>query len=289
MRLFAVLAAVVCIVASPGHTANDTTSSAFNLAGLARGRWGVLFVVAPGCPACVEAAAWLGEARRAFPHLDLLLVGRWRTEELEALSSEAGLPLLVDEGGRMGAAWGVRRAPALVLLLDGRPHGRLDWPFTEDELLLGLEELATAPREGPWQLLGAVVPLGMGRALDGEMADLDALSRPLLLVFFNPLCPPCWDALPGLTGLREKILPVVVVLAPHALSADGLERLREAGLTIVYDDERDLVRTFVVRATPTYVILDREGVIRWVHEGVVGPEDLGRAVLAVASEGGTEE
>jgi len=37
------------------------------------------------------------------------------------------------------------------------------------------------------------------------------------------------------------------------------------------------------------MVLDREGVIRWVHEGIVGPEELGRAVLAVMSEGGTDE
>lgn len=183
----------------------------------------------------------------------------------------------------MGATWGVRRAPALVLLLDGLSHVRLDWPFTEGELVRGLEELAAAPREGPWQLLGTVIPLGEARMLAGDRVNLDELPRPLLLLFFNPACPPCWDALSGLVELGEKILPVVVALAPHALSADGLERLREAGLVIVYDGERYLVRTFAVRATPTYVILNGEGVIRWMHEGVVRPEELGRAVLAVVS------
>jgi len=57
----------------------------------------------------------------------------------------------------------------------------------------------------------------------------------------------------------------------------------------VYDDERDLVRTFAARATPTYVILDTEGVIRWVDEGAVRPEELGRAVLSIVSEGRTDE
>ncbi|MEW6216676.1 MAG: hypothetical protein AB1543_03240 [Candidatus Bipolaricaulota bacterium] len=82
---------------------------------------------------------------------------------------------------------------------------------------------------------------------------------------------------------------MVGILAPHAPSAHGHERLGEAGLMVVYDDERELARRFAVRATPTYVILDAEGVIHWVHEGVVGPEELGRAVLAVVSEGGTDE
>jgi len=37
--------------------------------------------------------------------------------------------------------------------------------------------------------------------------------------------------------------------------------------------------------TPTYVILDGEGVIRWVHEGQADPEVLRRAVGALRSEG----
>ena len=185
--------------------------------------------------------------------------------------------------------WGVRRAPNLVLLLDGRPHGRLDWPFTEDEIVRGLEVLAAAPREGPRQFLGAVVPLGMGRTLDGHIADLDALSRPVLLVFFNPDCPPCWDALPALVELSEEIQVVLAVTAPHALSEDDRQVLRGAGLKAVLDDEGRLARRLAVRVSPTFLIVDQEGVIRWAHEGIVDQEVLRRAVLAVVSEGGTGE
>lgn len=44
-----------------------------------------------------------------------------------------------------------------------------------------------------------------------------------------------------------------------------------------------------VRAGPTYVILDRAGVIRRVHEGIVDQESRRSAGLAVVSEGGTGE
>jgi len=252
------------------------------------GAVGLLFVVIPGCPACIRAAAWLGEAQRAFPDLNLLLVSPWPTEELQALSSQTGVVLLVDEGGRIGAGLGVRRAPTAVFLLDRFPLARLEWPFTEADLFRGLADLAGALRGGPWRLLGTKVSISLGRTLEGELVDLDALSRPLLLVFFNPDCPPCWDALPGLIELREKILIMVVGLASHTLAADGRERLREAGLMVVYD-EGDLVRTFAVRVTPTYVILDGEGVIRWVHKGIVEQEVLRLAVVDVVSKGLTDE
>ncbi len=40
---------------------------------------------------------------------------------------------------------------------------------------------------------------------------------------------------------------------------------------------------------PTRVVLDRQGVIHWVHEGSVDQEVLRRAVLAVLGEGGRDE
>jgi len=288
MRLFAVLAAVVLIFASPGHTATDTTASALDPAAaqLAQGRWALLFVVLPGCPACEHAIRWLGKAQHAHPQI-LLLAPRF-TEELQGAASQVGLPLRVDEGGRMGAALGVRRAPTVVFLLDGRLLGRLDWPFTEDELVRGLHELAAAPREGPWRLLGARVSLGEVRTLAGEHVNLDELPRPLLVLFFNPLCPPCWDALPGIAEISAEIEVVLAVRAAHALTERDRERLRETGLRAVRDDGA-LAEMLAARVTPTYVILDQEGVICWVHEGIVEQEVLRRAVLAVVSEDGIDE
>lgn len=285
----ATVAAVVAISTSP--TATDSVPSApYPVSGeLARGKWALLFAVFPGCPACEDAIGWLGEVYHAYPRIQFLLVVPWMNEELEAAASRLGLSLVVDKGGRMGAAWSVRRAPVLVFHLDGRPHGRLDWPFTEAELVLGLEELAASPREGPWQFLGAVVPLGEARILARDPVNLAELPRPLLVLFFNPDYPPCWDALPGLVELCERVLLVVVVLSSHALAGSDRDKLREAGCMVMCDDERDPVRTLAVRATPTYVILDAEGVIRWVHEGIVEQEVLRSAVLAVVSEDGTDE
>jgi len=145
-----------------------------------------------------------------------------------------------------------------VVLLDGRPLGRLDWPFTEDELVRGLQELAAAPREGPWQLLGARVSLGEARTFAGEHVNLDDLPRPLLVLFFNPLCPPCWDALPGLVEISAEIEVVLAVRAAHALTERDRVRLREMGLRAVRDDGA-LAERLAARVTPTYASLDQEG------------------------------
>lgn len=64
----------------------------------------------------------------------------------------------------------------MVFLLNGCPLVRLDWPFTGDNR--GVEELATAPREGPQQHLGATLSWGVARTLvNPPMDDQAVLCR----------------------------------------------------------------------------------------------------------------
>jgi len=54
---------------------------------------------------------------------------------------------------------------------------------------------------------------------------------------------------------------------------------------VVLGGAPELAKTFGVRVTPTYVILDGEGVVRWVREGQADPEVLRRVVQSLRSEG----
>ncbi len=261
-------------------------SSTFDLAQLYQGRWALVFVVLPGCPACERVLAWLGEG--SLPAVNLLLVAPWASEELEVWARTLGVPWWVDEGGRMGASLGVQRAPSVVLFLDGRPWRLLPWPLGQGDLVRGLAELAAAPREGPHALLGSTFPLErLGRLL-GEQVDLQ-VPRPILFLFFNPECPPCWEALAELRKLSEGSSVQVVVVATRVLSSEDRKKLAESGFVVVGDEGGELARAFGVRATPTYVILDGKGVIRWVGEGLVRSVVLEEAILAIVSEGKTGE
>lgn len=214
--------------------------------------------VVPGCPACEDAIKWLGQAQHAQPEIRSLLLAPWQTRELEAAASQAALPFLVDAGGRIGASLGVKRAPTVIFFLDGLSVGRLEWPSTDKELHERLATLAAAPRPGPWRYFGERVSLGYFTALDGQQVALGELPKPLLISFFNPQCPPCWDALPTLVGLSEEF-PAIGVVVVHALTEDSRDRLRDTGLVVVLDDNGELAQGFGLRVTPTYVILDREG------------------------------
>jgi len=180
----------------------------------------------------------------------------------------------------MGAALGVRRAPTLVFLLDGEVVGLLPWPFGKEELERRLVEveLASASRRGPGALLGTRVSLPEVQTLTGEPEPGEAL----VLFFFNPECPPCWRALEAL-GVLEGNKVVVVVLAPQGVGESERGRLAETGLLVVFEGSPELAKAFGVRVTPTYVILDGEGVVRWVHEGPAKQEVLRRAVQALRS------
>jgi thioredoxin-related protein len=77
-----------------------------------------------------------------------------------------------------------------------------------------------------------------------------------------------------------------VFILARALTEGDRERLRETSLKAVLDDDDgELTQRFALRVTPTYVMLDQEGVIRWVYEGVVEPEELRRAPSLVAGGG----
>ena len=71
MRLLAV--SILGIAASLGATACAATAPALDPTEIAQGRWAVLAVILPGCPACKEVLGWVGEAHQDFPQIGFLL------------------------------------------------------------------------------------------------------------------------------------------------------------------------------------------------------------------------
>mgnify|MGYP005623641419 CR=1 FL=1 len=180
-----------------------------------------------------------------------------------------GLQLLIDRAGALGSTFGVNRAPTLILLVEGNPVGRLDWPFTEEnvmrELTRSLEFRPLTSRD----LLGAPAPDILALSLSGEPVVLADLSRPLLLVFFNPGCPPCWDALPALAEIsRDVAVGVLAFVGEPRLSP--ADRSRLAGFVQAADgyprfvllvQDLEVLRTYRVMGMPSYILLDEKGVI----------------------------
>lgn len=251
------------------------------------GRWALAFVVLPGCPACVTAIRWLREAKETFPEIRLVLVAPWKSAEL--LKEADGLPVLLDEGGRFGAALGVRKAPTLLFFVEGTLIGKIAWPFSEKLLLQQLMEVQTLLVPSPKDFLSQPAPDFQGVSLMGKGVGNAELPKPLLLAFLTLGCAPCWEVLPVLQELSREV-PVVLVagVEPQGLASEERARLNRflmevqsvGGKAWVLLDlgveGYPLARAFRVRRSPTFLLLDGKGVVvgAWVRAGEKWIEEI---------------
>jgi peroxiredoxin/Flp pilus assembly protein TadD len=110
-------------------------------------------------------------------------------------------------------------------------------------------------------------------SLEGEYIALDDLrGKVVLLDFWGTWCPPCVESIPELRSLHKKYSkePSFVLIG---ISSDGDEEVwREftAKNKMIWpqyrDKDRRIQRAFGVRAFPTYVVIDHEGIVR--HQSV---------------------
>jgi peroxiredoxin len=110
-------------------------------------------------------------------------------------------------------------------------------------------------------------------SLEGEYISLDDLrGKVVLLDFWGTWCPPCVESIPELRSLHKKYSkePSFLLLG---ISSDGDEEVwREftAKNKMIWpqyrDKDRKIQRAFGVRAFPTYVVIDHEGIVR--HQSV---------------------
>jgi peroxiredoxin/Flp pilus assembly protein TadD len=110
-------------------------------------------------------------------------------------------------------------------------------------------------------------------SLEGEYIALDELrGKVVLLDFWGTWCPPCVESIPELRSLHKKYSkePSFVLIG---ISSDGDEEVwREftAKNKMIWpqyrDKDRKIQRAFGVRAFPTYVVIDHEGIVR--HQSV---------------------
>lgn len=110
--------------------------------------------------------------------------------------------------------------------------------------------------------------------LSGASADsLQALKGEVLYVdFWASWCPPCIQSFPFLTGLQqdygERGLRVVGINLDEKV-ADAEKFLSDypAGFTIVADLSKQCAKQFDVIAMPSSYLIDREGIVRYIHRG----------------------
>ena len=120
---------------------------------------------------------------------------------------------------------------------------------------------------------------------DGMLTLSDLRGKVVFVDFWDSWCAPCRESLPAMSMIRDG-LPrqdfEVVAVNLDVEPDDGRRFLtqRPVSFPVVSDGSLGLVPIYGVEHLPTSFLLDRDGIIRYVHRGKV---DMGGVTAAIAA------
>jgi thiol-disulfide isomerase/thioredoxin len=117
-------------------------------------------------------------------------------------------------------------------------------------------------------------------------------GKVVMLDFWATWCGPCIRALPTVTKVTGEYAPKGVVFAAVNLQEDadkvsGFMENKSWDFTVALDSDGSVADQFGVSAIPHSVIIDKKGVIRYVHVGFdprTGEEELRKELEALLAE-----
>ena len=245
---------------------------------LYRGKWCLMFVVAPDCTACAAAIGWLEawKEEQTESRVQTALVVPWDTPELRTALAKVSLPVIVDAEFLLASWFKVKAAPTAVLFAEGTFEEVLEWPFSAEELWGKLSELREFVIPRARDLLGQAVLDFTGTDLSGAPVNSWELPRPALLFFFSTTCPACHASLEMLPYLTEEVPVVLLVLTHgHELTPEDREELKsireryheQLYIVILGVNERKTEERFRIRWVPTFFLVNADGRFVAVWEG----------------------
>lgn len=138
----------------------------------------------------------------------------------------------------------------------------------------GFSEMARKLAENPRRARENFAPDFSFTSLQGEYISLDDLKgKVVLLDFWGTWCPPCVESVPDLRNLSKKYSkePSFVLIG---ISSDGDEQTwreftekNRMTWPQYRDKDRKILNAFNIRAYPTYIIIDHEGIVRYQTTG----------------------
>ena len=149
--------------------------------------------------------------------------------------------------------------------------GKMGW-FT-GALLLSQTALADVSRGKPaadFRLPG----------LDGKQVSLGALKGKVVLIdFWASWCGPCKQELPELQKLKQSYAGkgvefVTVNIDKERANAASMASSLKLTLTVALDPEGKVAEKYEPPTMPTSYIVDKGGVVRYVHAGFRGAPDV---------------
>ena len=170
-------------------------------------------------------------------------------------------------------------AVALILILSG--VGSLIW--------MSLKTAAPKPTTNSYgapalaQQGGTVTDFSIGSLAGGNIALSDYAGDVIIMNFWATWCGPCQQELPEFERLQkrqeERGLKVITVsVDSNPKNAQSFVKRNNLQLTALWDYKKRLASAYDVEAMPSTYVIDRYGVIRYVHKGY-SPAEFKRIVM----------
>ena len=131
------------------------------------------------------------------------------------------------------------------------------------------------------------------QSASGKNVRLSELKgRIVMLNFWATWCGPCAEEIPHLNELHESLDPYDFELLGINLDEDQSKAMHlanklEVNFPVLFDTEKDVSKSFDIKAMPTTIIIDRAGKIRHVNRGFKKGyiEKYHRQIQALRKEG----
>lgn len=110
-------------------------------------------------------------------------------------------------------------------------------------------------------------------SIEGKKISLDAHKGEVVVInFWATWCNPCQEELPEFEKLqqryRERGLKILTISVDSNLeNVRGFIKKNDLKLTALWDHKKRLAEAYSVEAMPSTYLIDRFGVIRYVHKG----------------------
>lgn len=179
------------------------------------------------------------------------------------------------------------RTRVLLLVVAGIAGGGAGWLFTETFVKEEPAASYVAEPPGEEQLLGSLRPDFSLGGTNGEIVHASDFDGQVVLVnFWATWCAPCREEMPMLSDMNTQLAPKGFRVLGIAL--DDVQQAREfvedLGIrypVVVGGADVMAVSSMYGNRTgllPYSVLIDRDGVIRWTHMGVLEPESLEKLI-----------
>lgn len=133
-------------------------------------------------------------------------------------------------------------------------------------------------------LVGQSLPDVKKESLDGVKLDTSNLrGRPVVVKFFSETCAPCKTTLPAAQKAHSKYPEVVFIgISEDDKPETAREVAKTHGVTfqVIHDGGQSLAGRFRVPMVPSFYVVDRKGVVRWVGTDKTTEADLDGAISA---------